>query len=200
MKVVRPLLEQPDVGFEAILQPAANVVTRHSTASQYFVMTTASAEVSCPARLAWLLLVDVPFGEPENLAVWLDSVAQASHSAMLVADEAVTRADRAVGRHAEVACGRTAGIGLVRAAVELTQRRGHVCEWEAAADSNLTLEFTAAHDHLCQHRREIAGFHFSDAGWRAEDRRESNAVKTQTDELHQGLEQLEIPRSDRDPG
>ena len=119
------------------------------------MVTAASAEIPRPARLARLLLVDVPLVEPQHPAAGVDPVAQAAHPAELIADESMTRAHRAVGRHAGNIRGGAAGMRAMGSAVELAQRIDHVRERESVTGRDLPFELAPAGGHFREHPRQI---------------------------------------------
>jgi hypothetical protein len=68
MKVLRTEFENPDIGLQAVVQPATNVVACRPPTVDYLMMTATSAQISCPTVAAWLLPVNVTLQEPLGLA------------------------------------------------------------------------------------------------------------------------------------
>ena|SRR5271166_888271 len=94
------LRREPQIGFEAIVQPAADIVASRPTASQNLVMAAAAAQVARPAGSARLLSVNVPAREPIPLARPVDPFRERAHPSVRVADEAVAGGEFAVRRYA----------------------------------------------------------------------------------------------------
>ena len=90
----------PDVGPQAVVQPAADVVARRPAAVDDLVMAAAAAEVARPTAPAGLLAVDVAVREPSRLTVAVDATGKAPQSPGLVVHEAVAGEEAAVGRDA----------------------------------------------------------------------------------------------------
>src|SRR5687768_9234127 len=108
---------------------------------EHFVVTAAAAQITCPAGTAWLLDVHVPRPQPLRLPGTIDAQRQIAHGAGLVADEAVTGCQIAVGRNPEIAGARAAGVGPVRTAVNFAQRRHQVGESVRLSPGDAPLEF-----------------------------------------------------------
>src|SRR6516165_9677002 len=96
-------------------------------------MTATRAEVPRPATGAGLLSVDMALGQPAVLALTIDAFSQVAHRPLPLTDKAVTRGQFIIRRYAEIACARTARIGPVRAAMQLTHRIDHIIESVALA-------------------------------------------------------------------
>src|SRR6478609_3187176 len=88
---------QPEISFEAIMQPASYVIASWPSAPDHFVMTAAAAEITRPTGPAGLLPVNVPRGQPIGLTGRIDAVVERTHRAFLVADKAVASRQLAVG-------------------------------------------------------------------------------------------------------
>jgi hypothetical protein len=76
-------------------------------------MTTARAEISCPATSTWLLPIDMALGQPSALPLAVNSAAQVAHGPLLITNETVTRSQFTIGRNTEVTRARTARVGPV---------------------------------------------------------------------------------------
>ena len=86
------------------------------------MMTAAAAQIPRPAAAAGFLMVHVTIGEPAILHLAVDAGDHIAESRTVVADEAMTRVERAFRRDAEVAGAGAARIGAMRALVDLAER------------------------------------------------------------------------------
>jgi len=94
---------EPEIGPEAIVQPAADVVAGRAAACDDLVMTASATQITRPALAAGLLPVDMAVGEPRRTLRAVDAVLEIAHRALVVTDEAVAGGEVAVRRDAEVA-------------------------------------------------------------------------------------------------
>src|ERR1700726_2420727 len=88
---------QPEIGLEAVMQPAADVVASRPAAPDDFVMAAAAAEIARPAGPAGLLPVNMPRGQPIGLAGKIDAIVKRAHCAQFVADKTVAGREGALG-------------------------------------------------------------------------------------------------------
>ena len=187
------------VRLQAVVQPAADVVTGRAPAMDHLVVAAAAAQVARPAAATRLLAVHVAVGEPGRLAVAVDALLEVPQRARGVADKAMAGGELAVGRHADIAGAGSAGVGPVRSLVDLAQSVDQVGERIAFAGHDAALELAAAGNHLVEHESQLGAAHLVATGGRAEHGREPDAVKAEADQLVEGLAQVEVARRHRDP-
>ena len=123
-EVVRPLFGDAHISCQRVGQPAADEVAGDAAAVEHFMMAAAAAQITRPATAARLLRIDMAARQPALTRRVVDAVIEVAHRRARVADEAVARAVRAVGRYAQIAGTRTARQRPVRAAVQLLQACG----------------------------------------------------------------------------
>src|ERR1700744_5865491 len=152
---------QPQIGFETIMQPAADVVAGRPSAADHFVMAATAAEGTRPAGPAGFLAVNGPRGEPIGLTGGIDAVVERAHRAFLVTDKAVAGGKLAFGGDAEIAGAGAAGVGAVGAAMDFAHGVHHVGERIAPPRPRSALIFPPAIDHFAQHQLEIPRLHFA---------------------------------------
>src|SRR5208337_1808632 len=144
LEVVGCESNEPPVCLDRIVEPTSDEVAGRSAARQHFVMTTAAAEVACPAAFAWILEVNMPLGKPCVLACPIDARREVAHHPIGVVHEPMTRRQAAVGRDTEVTRARAARVGAMRSAMQLAKRVDHVQERVTLATQQPALEGQAA--------------------------------------------------------
>src|SRR4051794_21329909 len=99
-----------------MVEPAANEIAGHSSTVKHFMVAAAAAQIARPATATGFLPIDVARGQPVTARLVVDYVVDAAHRRARIIDEAVARAQFAVGGDAEIARAGTAGQRAVRSA------------------------------------------------------------------------------------
>ena len=115
-----------NVGLDALMKPASNVVAGRPATMNHLVMTSAPAKVARPALPAWLLAMHMALRQPSVLATNVNRLIQAAHECAGIVNKTVACVEIAVGRHSQIAGSCSTWIGPMRSGMQFAQRRHHV--------------------------------------------------------------------------
>ena len=99
---LRPPRAEPDIGRQAVGQPAADEIAGRAAAMDHLVMAAAAAQIACATIGARLLAMNVAIGQPGAPAHLVRAVGDRAHRAGFVVDEAVAGEIGTFGRDAEI--------------------------------------------------------------------------------------------------
>ena len=115
-----------NVGLDAVMKPASNVVTRRPPTMNHLVMTPASAQIARPALSAWLLAMHMTLRQPSVLAPTVNLFTQAAHECARIVNKTVACVEIAVGGHSQIAGSCSTRIRPMRSGMQFAQRSHHV--------------------------------------------------------------------------
>ena len=153
------MLDQIPVNGEAIVQPPADEVAGRAAAMNNLMMTSATAEITCPAASAWFLLVYVPSGEPSLLDSGVNSSLNVTKSRFRIFNKTMTSEKSAFGGKTKVAGAGAARIRTVGTTMKLLERFHNVGKRVVATGQHLGFELVPAVNHLGEHPIEMRHLH-----------------------------------------
>src|ERR1700733_5411608 len=115
-----------NVGPDAVMKPASNVVARRPPTMNNLVMTPASAQIASPALSAWLLAMHMALRQPSVLPPAVNLLIQAAHECARIVHKTMARVEIAVGRHSQIAGPCSTRIRPMRSGMQFAQRSHHV--------------------------------------------------------------------------
>src|SRR5262249_2474191 len=83
-------LAQAQIGLEAVMQPAPDIVAGRSAAFDHFMVAAAATEKARPAAIAGLLTMYMPLAQPRRLPLNVNALIERAHGALLVIDKSMT--------------------------------------------------------------------------------------------------------------
>lgn len=115
-----------NVGLDAVMKPASNVVAGRPPTMNHLVMTPAPAKVARPALPAWLLAMHMALRQPSVLATNVNRLIQAAHECAGIVNKTVACVEIAVGGHSQIAGSCSTRIRPMRSGMQFAQRGHHV--------------------------------------------------------------------------
>ena len=115
-----------NVGLDAVIKPASNVVARRPPTMNHLVMTSASAKIARPALPARLLAMHMTLRQPSVLVPTVNLFIQAAHVCPRIVNKTVACVEIAVGGHSQIAGACSTRIRPMRSGMQFAQRGHHV--------------------------------------------------------------------------